>query len=45
MFCFAEWEIFDAWAAEHLDAVQTEALAGGTAAKLFGFDTATLAKL
>jgi hypothetical protein len=44
-FRFAEWEIFDAWAAEHLDVAQTEALAGGTAAKLFGFDTATLAKL
>eukprot|EP01043_Picozoa_sp_COSAG02_P015838 COSAG02_NODE_684_length_18490_cov_14.283019_2_plen_87_part_00 len=34
----AQWEIFDNWAAEHLDQAQTEALAGRTAAKVFGFD-------
>ena len=35
----AQWKVFDAWAAEHLDQAQTEALAGRTAAKVFGFDT------
>jgi hypothetical protein len=34
----AQWNIFDAWAAEHLDQAQTEALAGRTAAKVFGFN-------
>jgi hypothetical protein len=34
----AQWKIFDAWAAEHLDQAQTEALAGRTTAKVFGFD-------
>ena len=31
-------QVFDAWAAENLTAAQTEALAGTTAAKVFGFD-------
>ena len=32
------WRRFDAWAAESLSAAETEALAGGTCARLFGFD-------
>ena len=31
-------QVFDAWAAENLTAAQTEALAGTTAARVFGFD-------
>ena len=34
------WRRFDAWAAESLSAAETEALAGGTCARLFGFDGA-----
>jgi len=34
------WRRFDAWAAESLSAAEAEALAGGTCARLFGFDGA-----
>ena len=43
--CQQQWKLFDQFCADSLSEEETAALAGGTIARLFGFDTAELLEL